>query len=99
MFPIIIHKLANKVCPKSWAKIKMWRAARADRRHWDKRIADVLACPDNARLQRVPNAGSIEDGFQVMHNGLHVVVNGYYGDGITRMLAANRGFRGAPGGE
>ncbi len=26
-----------------------------------------------------------------MHNGIEVEVNGYYGDGITRMLLANRG--------
>lgn len=66
-------------------------AARADRRHWDERIADVLTCADNGRLQRVVDAGEIVGGFQVMHNGLKVIVNGYYGDGITRMLAANRG--------
>lgn len=75
----------------SWAKLNAWRAARADRRHWDKRISDVLACEDNARLKRVPNAGKVNGEFQVMHNGVQVVVNGYYGDGITRMLVANRG--------
>lgn len=69
----------------------MRRVAHAKRQHWDKRIADVLACEDNARLNRVPNAGKIDGDFQMMHNGLQVVVNGYYGDGITRMLVANRG--------
>src|SRR5262245_7532451 len=59
--------------------------------HWDQRIADVVACPDNARLQRVPDAGRITDNYQVMHNGIKVVVEGYYVDGIARMLTANRG--------
>lgn len=61
------------------------------RRHWDARIADVLSCPDNARLPRQPSAGTIVDGYQLMHNGIKVVVGGYYGDGVTRMLAENRG--------
>jgi hypothetical protein len=91
MFLKMIHKFAAKVCPKSWAKLNTWRAARADRKHWDERIADVLACADNARLKRVPNAGKIDGDFQMMHNGLRVLVNGYYGDGITRMLMANCG--------
>jgi hypothetical protein len=86
-----IRKLAKALFPKEWAKFSGWRALRADRRHWDERIADVLACPDNGRLPRVPDAGTIDDGFQVMHNGLEVVVNGYYGNGLTRMLTANRG--------
>jgi len=77
--------------PSLWSKIDVWRAARAERRHWDERIADVVACPDNEHLARVPDAGKIVNGYQTMHNGLKVVVNGYYGDGITRMLVANRG--------
>ena len=86
-----VRKIVTTVCPGIWKKLSTWRAAYADRRSWDKRIADVLACVDNARLHHVPDAGKIKDGFQVMHNGIEVVVNGYYGTGITRMLAANRG--------
>jgi hypothetical protein len=68
------------------------RAQRAaERVYWDGRIADVLACPDNVRLSRVADAGRIVNGHQVMHNGLKVVTDGYYGEGVTRMLVANGG--------
>ncbi len=60
-------------------------------RHWNLRIRDAVECPDNARLARVPGAGRVKGEFQLMHNGLKVLVNGYYGDGITRMLKANGG--------
>lgn len=62
-----------------------------EQQQWDQRIGDVIACPDNALLQRVDGAGRVRDGFQMMHNGIEVVVDGYYGEGITRMLAANSG--------
>ena len=62
-----------------------------ERQRWDQRIQDVLACPDNKRLHRVAGAGEIRDGFQMMHNGIEVLADGYYGEGITRMLAANGG--------
>ncbi|MEO8276044.1 MAG: FkbM family methyltransferase [Thermoanaerobaculia bacterium] len=67
------------------------RARFQERGHWDARIADVLACPDNERLPRVADAGRIDGDFQIMHNGIKVAVDGYYGNGITRMLAANCG--------
>jgi len=87
----MVRRVGEACFPQWWRKLGDWRSARAERLEWKKRIADVLACPDNARLSRVANAGQIVDGCQIMHNGLKVVVNGYYGDGITRMLVANRG--------
>lgn len=79
------------LCPSLWRKLVACRRKRTSRRHWDERTKDVLACPDNARLTRVADAGKVVDGYQIMHNGIKVVVDGYYGDGITRMLTANRG--------
>lgn len=76
-------RLANALRqPKNWFIM---------RRAWNKRINDVVSSPDNARLPRVENAGSIKDGWQSMHNGLLVAVDGYYGNGITRMLKSNKG--------
>ena len=86
-----VRRLVKAVCPSFVKKVRTWRDHRNERSHWDARIADVLACPDNAHLRRVENAGEIRNGYQVMHNGLQVVVNGYYGDGLTRMLSANLG--------
>jgi hypothetical protein len=60
-------------------------------RHWNARIRDVVNCPDNPRLHRVRDAGKVKDGFQVMHNGLLVLADAYYGRGITRMLKLNKG--------
>ncbi len=77
--------------PIHWSHWSERRSVRNERRHWDVRIADVLACPDNSRLARVPDAGKTFGEYQVMHNGLKVVVGGDYGDGIARMLSANRG--------
>lgn len=65
--------------------------ARREAREWQRRINDVLACPDNARLHRHPLAGTIRDGRQTMLNGLQVVADGYYGPIVTRMLELNRG--------
>lgn len=86
-----VRRVGEACFPRWWGKIQAWRAAQAGRRAWDVRIADVLACPDNQRLARVPDAGRIVNGQQIMHNGLKVVVDGYYCDGVTRMLEVNRG--------
>lgn len=51
----------------------------------------MINCPDNKFIPRVNNAGTIAGAFQLMHNGLKVKTGGYYGKGITRMLAKNRG--------
>jgi len=63
-------------------------------RLWRRRIADVLACPDNADIPRVPDAGRIVDGDIIMHNGLRVAY-GTYGNCDTkqlmRVLQENRG--------
>jgi hypothetical protein len=83
--------MAATLLPDAWQRLARRRAAWAERRHWDERIANVLACPDSSRLERVRDAGRIVGDYQVMHNGVKVAVNGYYGDGITRMLTANRG--------
>ncbi|HEX3385313.1 MAG TPA: FkbM family methyltransferase [Mucilaginibacter sp.] len=62
-----------------------------EEREWDSRIQDVLSCPDNQFIPRAAEAGHLKSKFQVMHNGLKVRKDGYYGKGITRMLAKNKG--------
>ena len=58
---------------------------------WRRKIDDVLACPDNAYIPRVPEAGQLRDGLVTMHNGLQVSALGYYGGGVLNMLVENRG--------
>lgn len=59
--------------------------------HWKVRISDVINCPDNAFIPRVPNAGEIKNGIQIMHNGLKIYEGSYYGEGIAAMLKKNNG--------
>jgi len=61
------------------------------RKEWDARINDVMNCPDNEYIERIKNAGAIQGNFQLMHNGVKVQRDGYYGGGITRMLVKNKG--------
>lgn len=61
------------------------------RRRWLRRIKRVIECPDNAKIPRVEGAGMIKGDWQVMHNGLNVSVDGYYGGGMTELLSQNRG--------
>jgi hypothetical protein len=67
------------------------RALRTNFPQWQTRIAEVCESPDNAHIPRVPEAGSIQDGLVVMHNGLRVGALSYTGGGALQMLVANRG--------
>lgn len=61
---------------------------------WEARTALALASADNARIPRVPGAGTISGGdarVQLMHNGLKVGVDSYYGSEMTDMLTHNAG--------
>lgn len=68
-----------------------WRQRWNEHKAWQSRIADVLSSPDNSRIPRVADAGLIVGNYQIMHNGLKVRTDGYYGSGITRLLQRNRG--------
>lgn len=59
---------------------------------WQNRIDIVLSCPDNDKIKSVPNAGSIQHGKQLMHNGLLVNLGSYYGPEVSVMLKKNRGI-------
>jgi hypothetical protein len=75
-------------------RIALLRALRCTARCWRERTADVLACPDNADIPRVPNAGRRVDGDIIMHNGLRVAYGTYGSYDATetmRVLEVNRG--------
>jgi hypothetical protein len=75
-------------------RLALLRAIRGSAVSWRGRIADVLACPDNADIPRVADAGRKVDGDIIMHNGLRVAY-GTYGTYDTqetmRVLEVNRG--------
>jgi len=79
-----IRKFKARVAAKFAGEYRNWK-------EWNWRINDVINCPDNKFIPRLENAGALKGEFQVMHNGIRVKKNGYYGRGITRMLVKNKG--------
>ena len=71
--------------------VKVKRALSKDYPQWRGRIADVIKCPDNSAIPRVPDAGEVRGGWVVMHNGIEVGGLTYYGGGVLQMLNRNRG--------
>lgn len=59
------------------------------------RVAMTTSCRDCNSIDKVPNAGRIEDHsgerVQIMHNGLVVVEGGYHGAWMTNIIAALKG--------
>jgi len=69
-----------------------WRFRRyAVTPYWKSRIDTVMACPDNARLPRVPDAGKVFPEYQLLANGLKITLGSYYDYGNTYLLIQNRG--------
>ncbi len=91
----LLRGIVSAVSPRAADAITQYRSRRAGAQNaaddWEARISDVLACPDNRDLPRHPDAGSVNQGVQTMFNGVRVVVDGYYGAGVTRMLRKNLG--------
>ena len=47
---------------------------------FEDRFIDIMSDPNNLLIPRVANAGQIEDGNVILHNGIKVSQTGYYGD-------------------
>lgn len=91
--------------PASWVTaFRVWRRVRtlSDKKYptsligkikpcWRDRINDVIACPDNRHIPRVPRAGVIEGDTITMHNGIRIKALSYYGGRIMNMLVENKG--------
>jgi hypothetical protein len=58
---------------------------------WRTRIDDVVACPDNAHIPRVPRAGMVAGDVITMHNGIRIKALSYYGGQMMNMLVENKG--------
>jgi hypothetical protein len=58
---------------------------------WEERVRLAMQSEDNARITHVPNAGVVEGDTQIMHNGLRVKTDSYYGPQYTEMLTRNAG--------
>ena len=60
-------------------------------RDWNNRVRNALACPDNVFIPRVADAGKIDDGHLIMHNGLRVHELSYDGEGPRDLMKLNGG--------
>jgi Methyltransferase FkbM domain len=58
---------------------------------WQSRIKLTSTCPDNIHIPRVPEAGEIVNEYLIMHNGLRVGMDSYYGEENAKLIHANRG--------
>ena len=59
--------------------------------NFEKRFIDILSDPNNLLIKRVKDAGKIiDDNYVIMHNGIKVSKNGYYGD-FSKCLTLNYG--------
>ncbi len=58
---------------------------------WEERVLLAIESPDNAHIPRVPGAGEVRGDVQIMHNGLRVRTDSYYGPEYTDMLKRNAG--------
>jgi hypothetical protein len=63
----------------------------AVRKQWAPRIQDVLDCPDNAFIPRHRLAGRLIGGQVIMHNGLKIAPDSYFGEPMRLILEKNRG--------
>jgi len=85
-----IWDVCRAISPKLEHELKR-RFSRSYWDNWKERTRQVRSCPDNAFIPRVPSAGKVIDGAQIMHNGLRVVIGSYYGKGPVDLLRKNKG--------
>jgi hypothetical protein len=80
---------------KHWSaekdRVRALKRTEGETAEWNRRIAEVLACPDLNRLPRVAQAGTIVGNDQIMHTGLKVALGSYYSAHAQRLLVASRG--------
>jgi len=58
---------------------------------WQNRANAIYSSADNALIPRVPEAGLVKGGKQIMHNGIKINLGSYYGPEITQILIKNKG--------
>lgn len=93
-------KTATWLCTKRpgiFKRLRLYLAFRKENRlwgqsfDWTNRVHNALACPDNAFIPRVADAGKIENGQLIMHNNLRIYELSYDGVGLRDLMKQNRG--------
>lgn len=95
------YRLLTALTPRRSPRHNYWREkkhrlrellqAKTEAANWDRRIAELLACPDLDRLPRHPAAGNIMGNDQILHNGVRVALGSYYTVHAQRLLKTSRG--------
>lgn len=55
------------------------------------RIHLAFSCKDCDYINKVDNAGSIIDNYQIMHNGIKILKDCYYGEWMSDLIELNKG--------
>ncbi|WP_022668259.1 FkbM family methyltransferase [Desulfospira joergensenii] len=87
--PFLRKFVAHKVIPSGLFDRLILNYGISDK--WKQRVKLVCEAPDNEFIDRVPNAGLIQKGKQIMHNGLRINAGSYYGFEEAILMHANRG--------
>ena len=92
-FPFIYQsllRLLNGVGYFDW-KFRRYFPSYQPTPRWKDRIAIVTTSPDNRKIAHVPQAGQLQEDYQLMHNGLKIRLGSYYDYGNTLLLQQNQG--------
>ena len=57
---------------------------------FEERFIDIISDPNNIFINRCIDAGKLENNYVIMHNGIKVIKDGYYGD-FSQILILNKG--------
>ena len=57
---------------------------------FNQRFIDIISDPNNIFIHRCKDAGTIENNCVILHNGIKVIKDGYYGD-FSQILILNKG--------
>jgi hypothetical protein len=88
-FPALRRWVAYSVIPSGLFDSMILHYPISD--EWKYRVELAREAPDNVFIPRVPNAGRILRGKQIMHNGLRINAGSYYGFEESILMHANRG--------
>ncbi len=88
-FPALRRFVAYSVIPSGLFDSMILRYPLSDA--WRERVDLAREAPDNAFIPRVPDAGWILRGKQIMHNGLRINAGSYYGFEELILMHANCG--------
>lgn len=90
MREMVFKPLRNKRIDNNYRKLAKLENFHGDELdNWLERIDKVKISSDNARINKVANAGHLKDGKLTMHNGLQIAPLSYYGAPMLKMFMEN----------